>query len=208
MIYGALYARADALVSDKSGYILRETKASSFPLKADKATPDKPDADHLDDITIQAWVMSESGLPMTRGELNLLNSRWRYPGNGDYAGLFRQMDVTNEIAAKRANVPSWIEAAEKVLAGDMPEIRTGKHCHNPNECQFQEHCQKLDPPGVEHPIELLPDAAGKSPAKKLREAKGYISILEPTPVELTGKQADLSAHSRRSPHRESRPSAR
>ena len=191
MVHGVLYARADALVSDKSGYILRETKASSFPLKADKATPDKPDADHLDDITIQAWVMSESGLPMTRGELNLLNSRWRYPGNGDYAGLFRQMDVTNEIAARRANVPSWIGAAEKVLAGDMPELRTGKHCHNPNECQFQGYCQKLDPPAVEHPIELLPDAAGKSLAKKLREAKGYVSILEPTPVELSGKQADL-----------------
>ncbi len=191
MVYGALYARADALVSDKNGYILRETKASSYPLKADKVTPDKPDADHLDDIAIQAWVMSGSGLPMTRSELNLLNSRWRYPGNGDYAGLFRQMDVTSEIAARRANVPSWIEATEKVLAGGLPEIRTGKHCHNPNECQFQEHCQKLDPPAVEHPIELLPDAAGKSLAKKLRETKGYVSILEPTPAELTGKQADL-----------------
>jgi hypothetical protein len=38
---------------------------------------------------------------------------------------------------------------------------------------------------------LLPDAAGKSLARKLREAKGYTSILDPKPAELTGKQADL-----------------
>jgi hypothetical protein len=179
MVHGGLYARADALVRDKDGYILRETKASSFPLKADKATPDKPEDHHLDDIAIQAWVMSQSGLPMTRSELNLLNSRWRYPGNGDYAGLFRQMDVTNEIATRFAEVPSWIEAAEQVLNGSMPELQTGKHCTNPYECQFQEHCRQFDPPAAKHPIELLPDSAGKGLAKKLREAKGYVSILEP-----------------------------
>ena len=191
MVHGGLYARADALVSDKDGYILRETKASSFPLKADKLTPDKPEPHHLDDVSIQAWVMSESGLPMTRSELSLLNNRWRYPGNGDYIGLFRQMDVTSEIAARRAKVPSLIEVATKVLAGAMPQIQTGRQCHAPYECQFLEHCQELDPPGVEHPIELLPDAAGKALAKKLRETKGYVSILEPAPAELTGKQSDL-----------------
>jgi hypothetical protein len=191
MVHGGLYARADALVSDVEGYILRETKASSFPLKADKVTPDKPEDSHLDDVAIQAWVMSGSGLPLTRSELNLLNNRWRYPGEGDYTGLFRQMDVTPEISDRLAAVPSWVEAAEKALGGPMPEVQTGKQCHDPYECQFQGHCRTLDPPPVTHPIELLPDAAGKALAKKLREAKGYVSILEPDPSELTGKQAAL-----------------
>ncbi len=31
MVHGGLYARADALVADGAGYVLRETKASSFP---------------------------------------------------------------------------------------------------------------------------------------------------------------------------------
>jgi len=191
MVHGALYARADALVCDADGYILRETKASSFPLKKDKATPDKPEEHHLVDIAIQAWVMSESGLPLTRSELNLLNSRWRYPGGGDYAGLFRQMDVTAEIAERLAAVPSWVEAAENALGGELPEARTGKHCHDPYECPFQGHCGTLDPPPLPHPIELLPDSAGKGLAKKLRETKGYVSILEPDAAELIGKQADL-----------------
>jgi hypothetical protein len=191
MVHRGLYARADALVSDGDGYILRETKASSFPLKADKATPDKPKDQYLDDVAIQAWVMSESGLPLTRSELNLLNSRWRYPGGGDYAGLFRQMDVTAEIAGRMAAVPSWIDAAEKVVGGPIPEAQTGKQCHDPYDCAFQGHCGMLDPPPIPHPIDLLPDAAGKGLAKKLRETQGYVSILEPDPTELTGKQAAL-----------------
>jgi hypothetical protein len=191
MVHGGLYARADALVCDTGGYILRETKASSFPLKKDKVTPDKPKEHHLDDISIQAWVMAESGLPMTRGELNLLNSRWQYPGDGDYTGLFRQLDVTPEIAERAAMVPSWVAAAVQSLSGDLPAAQTGKQCHDPYECPFQDYCRALDPPQVPHPIELLPDSAGKALAKKLRETKGYVSILEPQPEELTGKNADL-----------------
>lgn len=191
MAHGGLYARADALISEGAGYILRETKASSFPLKVDKVTPDKPDDHHLDDAAIQAWVMKQSGLPMVRAELNLLDNRWRYPGRGDFAGLFRQLDVTNDIAARLVDVPAWVASAQQLIVGPMPEVLTGKHCHEPRDCAFHGHCRTLDPPGIDHPIELLPDAPGKALAKKLREAKGYNSILEPLPDELTGKQADL-----------------
>ena len=191
LAHGGLYARADALVAEGAGYVLQETKASSFPLKSDKIRPDKPKFHHLDDIAIQAWVMLQSGLPLTRAELNLLNSRWLYPGGGDYRGLFRPLDVTEAITERLAAVPTWIANAQSALAGDMPATQTGKQCAEPYVCPFQEHCQSLEPPGEEHPIELLPDSAGKSLAKRLREAKGYVSILDPDPTELTGKQADL-----------------
>ncbi len=36
MVHSGLYARADALLPEGSRYILRETKASTFPLKSDK----------------------------------------------------------------------------------------------------------------------------------------------------------------------------
>ena len=191
MVHGDLYARADALVRENDGYVLRETKASSFPLRADHTTPGRPEEHHLSDISIQAWVMSESGLPITRSELNLLNSRWRYPGNGDYSGLFRQLDVTEDIVDRVAAVPSLVQDAVQILNGGMPEIQTGRQCHAPYECPFLEHCRKFDPPGTKHPIELLPDSAGKALARNLRETKGYLSILEPMPAELTGRQADL-----------------
>jgi len=191
MVFADLYARADALVPEGSGYILRETKASSFPLKKDKVTPDKPDEHHLNDVAIQAWAMEGSGLAKARAEINYLNGRWRYAGDGDYSGLFRQLDVTTDVDALKLQVPVWLQQAQASLAGGMPVITTGKQCKKPYECPFQSFCVQLDPPGPEHPIELLPDSAGKNLAKKLREAKGYVSLLEPAPEELTGAQAEL-----------------
>ena len=191
MTRGGLYARADALIPESRQYVLQETKASTFPLKTDKVTTASPEEHHLNDVAIQAWVMESSGLPLGRVELNLLDNRWRYPGVGNYSGLFRQLDVTTAVQARKNQVPMWFEKAQAVIAGDMPEIATGKQCSDPYECQFKSYCEKLDPPGPEHPIELLPDSAGKGLAKKLREANGYTSILEPKPDELTGKQAAL-----------------
>ena len=192
MMHGGIYARADALMPSDLGYVLRETKASSFPLKGDKVTPAAPKVHHLNDLAIQAWVMTRAGIPMARAELNLLNNQWRYPGGNDYEGLFRQLDVTAEIAPLMDQVPQWRDEAEGVVtADDMPVLTTGKHCSDPFDCPYQGFCVEFDPVGPEHPIELLPDSAGKALARKLREAKGYVSILDPAPEELTGKQADL-----------------
>lgn len=191
MVHGGLYARADALVTGKDGYVLRETKSSTFPLKKDKVTPGDPEDHHVDDVAIQAWVMERAGLPKLRAELNLLNNQWRYPGGGDYAGLFRQLDVTAEVNARKSEVPSWITEAEAVVAGAMPVVTTGRQCREPYDCPFLAYCRTLNPAGPEHPIELLPDSAGKGLAKKLRESKGYTSILEVRPEEFTGAQADL-----------------
>lgn len=191
MLHGGLYARADALVPEGGSYVLRETKSSTFPLKKDKVTPDAPEEHHLNDVAIQVWTMEGFGLIPARMELNLLNNQWRYPGGGDYSGLFRQLDVTAQAHARKGRVPAWLKGAQAVLAGGMPQVLTGRQCTEPYDCPFLGHCEKLDPPGPEHPIELLPDSAGKGLARKLREAKGYTSILDPKPEELTGKQADL-----------------
>ena len=126
MLRDDLYARADALVPSNGGYVLRETKSSTFPLKKDKVTPDEPEEHYVTDVAIQAWVMEGSGLPLAQVELNLLNGRWRYPGNGDYSGLFRQLNVTAEARARMSNVPAWIQQGEATLAAAIPQVTTGK----------------------------------------------------------------------------------
>jgi hypothetical protein len=191
MAFGNLYARADALIPKEKGYVLRETKASTFPLKKDKVTADEPQGHHLEDVAIQAWVMDGWGQKITSVELNYLDSQWRYPGNNDYAGLFRQLDVSDDCRSRKVQVKEWLEAAQKALEGEMPIAAIGKQCSDPYDCPFLDHCRKMEPPGPEHPIHLLPDSAGKALAKKLREAKGYKSILDPKPEELVGAQATL-----------------
>ena len=191
MYRDGLYARADALIpAPAGGYVLRETKASTFPLKNDKATPDKPEEHHVDDLAIQAWVYQSSGWPLAGAELNLLDNRWRYPGNGDYSGLFRQLSITADVLARVAEVPNWHAAAQSVLAGAMPDAQTGGHCAKPYDCPFHDHCKTLDAPGPDHPLTLLP-GSGKRLAKKLAEQRGYTSILDPQPSEFTGADAAL-----------------
>ena len=191
LVREGLYARADAMIPEADGYVLRETKASTFPLKGDKVSTAAPEDHHVDDVAIQAWVMEASGLKLVRAELNLLNNRWRYPGGNDYSGLFRQLHVSDEVQARKQDVPTWLAQAEAVVAGAMPDAVTGGQCKKPYVCPFTAFCEPLDPPRPPHPIELLPDSAGKGLARKLRETKGYVSILEPTPAELTGKAAAL-----------------
>lgn len=187
LVCADLYARADALLPRGAGYVLRETKASTFPLKKDKQTPDVPKPHYIDDVAIQKWVIEGAGLTVAAAELNLLNSLWRYQGDGDYSGLFRQLDVTPQADVRKAKVGEWLSRATQTINGSMPDAVTGRHCGEPYDCGFREFCKKLDPPGAVHPIELLPGIAGKTLAKKLRESKGYTSILEPTEQELAGK---------------------
>src|ERR1017187_2978665 len=137
MFRDGLYARADALIpAPTGGYILRETKSSTFPLKKDKVTPDKPEEHHLDDLAIQGWVYQASGWPLAGAELNLLNNQWRYPGGGDYSGLFRQLRVTADVIGRMSEVPNWHATAQRVLTDAMPNVQTGPQCSKPFDCPF------------------------------------------------------------------------
>lgn len=192
MHFKGVYARADALLPDGAGgYALQETKATTFPLKADKVTPGKPSLEHVTDLAIQAWVMENSGIPMSRAELNLIDNRWKYPGAGDYRGLFRVLDVTAEVREALVQVPGLVDSARATVSGSMPSVATGKQCKSPHGCPFFAYCQSLDPSRPAHPLELLPDAAGKALAAKLKCEKGYQSLLEPAAHEFTGANAPL-----------------
>jgi Domain of unknown function(DUF2779) len=192
MFRDGLYARADVLIpSPSGGYVLRETKASTFPLKKDKITAASPEEHHLDDVAIQAWIYQATGLQLAGVELNLLNNRWRYPGNNDYSGLFRQLSVTVDIVGRKAEVPNWHAASQRILAGALPDIQTGKQCAKPYACPFYDHCKTLDTPGPEHPLTLLPGSGGKNLARRLNERHGYTALHEPQPSELIGADAAL-----------------
>lgn len=191
MVHDGVYARADALVPEGDGYVLREVKAATFPLSRDKTMPGEPEPHHVRDVAIQVWAAQALRRPLVRAELHLLDSQWRYPGGGDYRGLFRALDVTEAARALAPFVPQWQEQARAVLQGQMPQVETGRQCTVPYACPFAGFCASLDPPREEHPITLLPDSAGKALARKLHEERGYTSLLQPAPEELTGTHAAL-----------------
>lgn len=179
MIREGLYARADALQPLEDGtFRLEETKSSTFPLKKDKVTPDKPKEHYVNDVVIQAWVAEATGLPIAEHALNLLDSRWIYQGDDDYSELFRLQNLDEHVAELKALVPIWLKQAQDVVAGEMPkDITVGRQCKDPYACPYKDRCTAMEPDLPEHPLTLLPDAAGKLLANKLAD-EGFTSLTD------------------------------
>jgi len=190
MYRDGLYCRADALEPVEGGYALRETKSSTFPLKTDKVTPAKPKEHFVEDVVIQAWAAEATNLPIVDYELNLLNSKWTYHGDGDYKGLFRHQNLNTEVAKLKAQVPIWLNEAREVIKGEMPQVTMGRQCKNPYDCPFVKKCKAMEPEGVPHPVELLPDLAGKNLAAELRR-DGYASIVDVPDARFEGTRQAL-----------------
>ena len=53
MVRNGVYARADAVIPESNVYVLRETKASTFPMKADKTTPGEPEPHYIEASVIE-----------------------------------------------------------------------------------------------------------------------------------------------------------
>jgi hypothetical protein len=135
--------RADILQGIDDGYRLTEVKSS---------TRVKPH--HLVDCAVQNWVISAAGYPVTETILAHIDSRFRYRGDGDYAGLLRRVDVGEHVAALLPEVGGWVDAGLDTLAlSDEPDIDVGPHCTRPFACPFLAHCS---PPPVDYPLSILP----------------------------------------------------
>lgn len=158
-------SRADILEKDNGSWVMVEVKSSTG----------KKDY-HLEDTAVQAWVIESSGLKLDRIVLSHLDNRFVYPGNGAYAGLFSDIDITEEVRARQANVVQWIAEARATLAmTEAPSTEPGPQCAAPFECPFKAHC--VQPPATRYPVELLPKRhAGKLP-EQLRE-EGFIDLKE------------------------------
>ena len=98
----------------------------------------------------------ESGLALTAFALAHIDSGWTYPGQGDYRGLLRESDLSEEAFARADEVKGWVAQAQAVVHCDSaPTLATGAQCFHPFECGFYNHCASLEPQ-AEHPIHWLP----------------------------------------------------
>lgn len=116
---------------------------------------------HRDDAAVQAFVARSSGVLLAGIALAHIDSDWTYPGAGDYAGLLRENDLTEEAFGRGDEVRGWIAEAQQIVAKRKePAVKTGKQCGDPYECGFLAHCQSLEPQ-AEQPIRWLPGHLSK-----------------------------------------------
>ncbi len=166
--------RADLLIPAKTGWHMVEVKSST-------SVKDY----HIEDAAIQSWVTRKAGLPLANTSLQVVDSKWTYPGGNDYSGLLKLEPMDEVIAPLQTEVPKWLAAAKGVASGAEPAVKMGRQCRDPFDCAFQTYCASLATP-VQFPISWLPSLHHTKRTKY--ESAGYLDLREVPVEELSAKQ--------------------
>jgi hypothetical protein len=111
---------------------------------------------HRDDVAVQAYVAQSAGVALQSIALAHIDSSWTYPGNGDYSGLLKENDLTEEAFSRTEEVKAWVAQAQQTAALPAePDIETGLHCDTPYACGFYDYCTR-NQPKAQYPIHWLP----------------------------------------------------
>lgn len=139
---------------------------------------------HRDDIAVQAHIAAAAGVRLSSISVAHIDNSFVYPGDGDYQGLLKENDLTEEAHSRSDEVKGWIDGAQAVAAmPDEPEIATGPHCNSPFPCGFAAYCNrgKVTP---EYPLSSLPNLrAGR---RERIEAAGHDDLRD-VPDEFLGE---------------------
>jgi len=131
---------------------------------------------HREDLAVQTYIATTSGIDLASASLAHVDTSFVYPGGGDYRGLLKAVDLTDDVRAKAGEVATWIAEAQKVAAlKDEPEIETGPHCSDPFGCPFLHHCNR-DKPTFDFPLTSLSRLGAKKRGEL--EALGYTDLRD------------------------------
>lgn len=118
-----------------------------------KSSTKKKDV-HLDDVALQAHVLTCAGLHGASCHLMYVNTQYVYEGAGpegmsdiDVTRLFTIQDLTEEVRPRRAELPARLAAMQAVLQRPAPPmVEPDAHCQTPYTCGFWDYCTKEKPP--------------------------------------------------------------
>jgi hypothetical protein len=140
---------------------------------------------HLEDVAIQHWVVTRSGVDLATSCLAHVNRKYLYEGGPiDATRFFRIRNVTRQVERLQAGLTVQLRSEFRVLAmSEAPNIPAGRHCSNPFTCEFFDHC---NPPIPEDHILRLPRIHASTVAKLV--ALGVQSVRNiPENYPLTGR---------------------
>jgi hypothetical protein len=138
---------------------------------------------YRDDIAVQTYIAANAGVRLSSVSLAHIDNSFVYQGDGDYRGLLKENDLTEEANSRSTEVSAWIAGAQEVGAlPEEPQIATGPHCGSPFPCGFTDHCNqgKVWP---DFPISSLPRL---HPNRRKRIENAGHEDLRDVPDELLG----------------------
>jgi predicted RecB family nuclease len=127
-----LFVAIDILERTPDGFSLTEVKSST-----------KVKDEHLQELALQAYVLRQCGLQVSKVQVMHLNRDCAYP---NLENLFKREDVTEDVRPLIEKVEATTVAQAEVLSGTLPIVQIGVHCSAPYECTFKGRCWADVPP--------------------------------------------------------------
>ena len=125
-IFNDVLVKCDILEKVSNSWKIIEVKASTSVKK-----------EHLDDLSIQKYVLTGNGLSISKTQLMLIGSKeCVYP---DLCNLFIIEDATEQVNQLMDDVPNNVETFKTILnENDEPRVLIGEQCGKPYLCPFME----------------------------------------------------------------------
>lgn len=148
-----------------------------------------------DDIAVQAHAAAAAGVRLSSVSLAHIDSSFVYLGDGDYRGLLKEVNLTDEAISRSGEVKEWIASARDIASlTDEPEVETGPQCGSPFACGFCNYCHRDKVP-PEYPISSFPNLSGwRRTAVEAKESDDLREIPDDllTAMQLRVKQCSVS----------------
>jgi hypothetical protein len=120
--------------------ILRQNRESAWDLIEVKGSTGVKDY-HLDDMALQRYAFTQSGLDIGRSFLMHINNAYTRNGALDLKQLFTCEDCTGEVERRMRDMPYELARLIEILnQASEPEREVGGHCHSPFMCDYIEYC--------------------------------------------------------------------
>jgi predicted RecB family nuclease len=134
--------------------MLQRRRDNRWRLLEVKSTTDLKEH-HLDDVAIQARVVSRSGLDLAASCLMHVNRNYVFQGGSiDVRQFFRIRNLTRRIARLDPKLTFQLRAEFTVLnMPKAPDLPPGSHCTDPVTCEFFDRC---NPPRPDDHVGYLP----------------------------------------------------
>jgi hypothetical protein len=133
-LYEGILVLVDVLKVTPDGLEIYEVKSSSSVKDI-----------YLHDVSIQLYVLKQLGYSVISSNIVHIDNSYVRGDELDLDGLFKIVDVSDEVNALQADIPKRLEEFEAYLTDkeNEPDIEIGSHCNNPYECDAKEYCWRV-----------------------------------------------------------------
>jgi hypothetical protein len=164
--------------------ILQRREGNRWRLVEVKSTADLK-KHHLEDVAIQSYVLSHSGLKLASVWLAHINRTYVLTGTTvDPRQFFLLRNLTRRVQNLQPALTFQLRSQFRVLAmPKAPDLPTGPHCTNPVTCEFFYHCNHPKPNDY---IGYLPRLHASAAERTAAEVEQQPAAPKTEPVSLRG----------------------